>query len=368
MDITVQNGLATVTDDVSSIKPIEANSSEESRIKFVTDMAAISRGKLESSNPEGRYKQLLKEAALGTPSRPLEFLPIKARYRIHKVDGNLHVTLYKCDSEEIFWETGNTNIWHNDIVRYSYLVHDKSTSTTGVIYTNMRCLLNAGIDYASIPYNKPEDLMIDGKPIFFACRIKAPMFVFNQLATHTALSKEARSERVTTLDTSDYWIPYDLVSRLYEYIETVDPETNDHIVQHMANLIYHINGINTNLENMTTADRLMGMYNHSEDIKNKIVWYMVNKLSTLESQELLHTLGYKKEIYQRAVLELRYKVWVMTGFTIDPNTWEHMLLERGAREEQWKNWVQPETKSTAAGIRDLMDLTNVYSFRVSNSN
>ena len=43
-----------------------ANSSEEARITFAANMAAISRSKDESSNPEVRYKHLLKEAAMNT--------------------------------------------------------------------------------------------------------------------------------------------------------------------------------------------------------------------------------------------------------------------------------------------------------------
>ena len=127
----------------------------------------------------------------------------------------------------------------------------------------------------------------------------------------------------------------------------------------MANILYHINGINTNLENMTTGDRLMARYNHSKNVKSKIVWYMVNKLSTTESQELLRTLGYKKEIYQRAMLELRYKEWVMVGWANDSNCWEHLFLERSAREDIYKNWTQNETKAVVKAIADLYDARSI---------
>ena len=73
-----------VTDEVSTIPTSQANTSEENRVKFVTDCAAISRGKVESNNPQKRYQHLLKEAApnscdnecKGVAGRPLEFLPI----------------------------------------------------------------------------------------------------------------------------------------------------------------------------------------------------------------------------------------------------------------------------------------------------
>ena len=52
-----------VTDEVSSVATTEANLNWENRYKFVSDLAAISRGKYESTNPEKRFKHLLKEAS-----------------------------------------------------------------------------------------------------------------------------------------------------------------------------------------------------------------------------------------------------------------------------------------------------------------
>lgn len=57
-----------VTDDISylngeKIDASMANLDEEHRVKFVTDLAAVSRGNSESINPAKRYKSLLSEAA-----------------------------------------------------------------------------------------------------------------------------------------------------------------------------------------------------------------------------------------------------------------------------------------------------------------
>ena len=76
-----------ITDEVSSIPTELANLCQETREKFVTDLAAVSRGKDESKNPSVRFKALLKEAApnskdditdgfQGYASRPMEFCPI----------------------------------------------------------------------------------------------------------------------------------------------------------------------------------------------------------------------------------------------------------------------------------------------------
>ena len=52
-----------VTDEVSSVPTALANLTQETREKFVTALAAVSRGKDESKNPSARFKALLKEAA-----------------------------------------------------------------------------------------------------------------------------------------------------------------------------------------------------------------------------------------------------------------------------------------------------------------
>ena len=209
-------GLATVSDTPSSVNVNLANLNEENRIKFVTDLAAVSRGKQESTNPASRYKHL------GTASRPLEFLRVIMKYRIEGFNGDLEITLL--DVKEHPVAVVDSDTWFNKIARYSYIEHNHSGnhSVSGYLYTNMRALINAGIPYDKIPYNDKSDFIgKDNKPLAFAVRVSAPMFVFNHIVTHTALSKEARSERVTALDTSDYWLPYDFVSRLYKHLEEV---------------------------------------------------------------------------------------------------------------------------------------------------
>ena len=59
-----------------------ANSSEGHRINFISKTSAISRGKDESSNPEARYAHLLKEGAMGTASRCLEFIPVYLEFEV----------------------------------------------------------------------------------------------------------------------------------------------------------------------------------------------------------------------------------------------------------------------------------------------
>ena len=129
------------------------------------------------------------------------------------------------------------------------------------------------------------------------------MFVFNHFVTHTALSKETLSDRVT-LQSGEYWLPSDLTERL-------SLPSNEWVLD-----------------------------------------YLLNQ-SQLDVQATLKQLGYKPEIYQRAMLEFRYKTTVATGWYNDPSVWQHLLLEREAYPDQHKSWVQPETKQLAVSIRQL---------------
>jgi hypothetical protein len=128
-----------------------ANRSEEDRINWVTQLAAISRGKKESANPTLRYKSLLQEAEGDRPSRPLEFLPIEL------------------SEDDCVYLCGGDPKKTNNVLRFSYIDHNG-----GRIYTNMRSLLWAGVRYEDIPYSNKTSS-------FAAFRIKAPMFVWAKL-------------------------------------------------------------------------------------------------------------------------------------------------------------------------------------------
>lgn len=335
----IPEGLGYVEDDPSVIRAIDANTSEENRIKYVTDLASISRGKTESANPPTRYRQLLKEAAPNelsngneTPSRPLEFLPVICSI-VYVLD---RVTIYlkKCPI------VMSIEDFNNRIMKYSYIKYhtDKDNGIKVYkLYTNMRALLNAGIEYDNIPYNTREEFLdSNNKPIFKAIKIKAPMFVFNHLVTHTQLSKEARSERVVELNSDNYWIPQDLFDRYVKIVK--DPDHKDYIEL----VIYG--------GTMYSGDYSPTKNKHDN---NAIIQGLLRDHSQKAVAKLLKILGYKREIYQRAMLEFRFKEWLMVGYTINPDTWEHLFLERGAKPEEHKNWTQHETKLTVQTIRSL---------------
>jgi predicted nucleic-acid-binding Zn-ribbon protein len=391
--------LGYATDEVSTVKACEANLNEENRIKFVTDLAAISRGKSESANPPKRYQALLKEAAPtqdtidtyntlsdngvimcpkcksgtvemhndtekvevatgvletksigmeikcskcgyteysvngllpnwkskleGSPSRPLEFCPVMLDCQIMS-DNPLRLS--------IVTKSGNwVTMWGDDFlnnlskfgyVEYNELPHDQSSFK---LFTNMRACLNAGIDYEDIPYNTVEELKD-----FKAVKAKIPMFVFNHLITHTAISKESRSERMVDISDVDYWLPEDLRKRTYN-VNYQDP----HMIPNELQDIFH---------SVLTKTSIDG-----------VVYDFIHKYSQHTIMQFLKYIGYPKEIYQRAMLEFRYKEMIMTGWFNDPKVWKHLFTERNANQDVWKNWTQEQTSTAVKAIRNIVD-------------
>ena len=337
-----------VTDEVSSIPTDMSNLNEENRIKFVTDLASVSRGKHESANPAKRYKALLKEAAPThdeivrskedvnykaklSPSRPLEFLPVVLGYNYLECDTGfiniVDVNGGTLDKDNIILQLGITE-FNNTLGRYSYM-------SNGNIYTNMRAVINAGIPYEDIPYNAPSDLKK-----FKVLRAMIPMFVWAQVPnTHTAISKEAQSDRVS--ENNKYWLPHDLVERITKYIEDVKDDTTKYTVNTNIGELYSIIAI---------SESDLGDGNPRE----AIVSYLLN-ISQVSVQHILKLLGYKKEIYSRAMYYFKYKEVVMTGWNIDPNVWEHLFVERNNIKEVHKNWTQHETEQFVGAIKEIVD-------------
>lgn len=339
-----------VTDEVSSVPTDESNLNWENRYKFVTDLAAISRGKYESNNPELRFKHLLKEASgnfkpewledeegminskndnkIAAASRPLEFLPVA-----------LPIT-NECNTKSII--TVKLKDRKFPIVNYNFLKH--CYVGKGFLYTNFRHLYNWFIDYESmtseealelIPFNTKEELKY-----FKAIRVSTPMFVWSQLMTHTQISKESQSDRVSK--NNSYWLPEDIIDKLTHIEESkLDNEVLKEFVTGLRAVVA-LNNSNGNSEESIEATL------------NHIQWIFLNQLSQEHVQSLLKEAGYKREIFSRAPYYFKYKELIMTGWMNDPEVWGHFLLEREAYPDYHKSWVQKETADTAIAIRDVL--------------
>ena len=313
------------------------NLNEEQRINMVTRVAAISRGKDKANNPTTRYGKLLNEAApnipidtlnimdgdgIGkAPGRPLEFAPVKLRHEaitdiIDYKTNNVKID-YMLLLKDSFGVRVEKDIFFNDILPFSYL-------KDGWLYTNVRALVNAGIDYDLIPYEPTEGFNI--------IEVKAPYFVFAQIRTHGRLSQVAVSERVVTED--EYWLPEDVLIKVKTTLT--------------KNLIEEMN------LNCTSCDRCMfGKRIHGSTTIKELIGIFL-ELPIDKVQNILKIAGYDKELYNRWPNHLKFKRWVMGGYIQDPKQWPHFLLEREAYEDKYKSWVQETTKETALAIKKIL--------------
>ena len=289
-----------------------ANSSEEARITFAANLASISRGHDESSNPEARYKHLLKEAALNTASRPIEFIGVYFEFEVY---GN-RVILHLKDNKQ---SNMPLDKFMNTIVKFGFI--ENMDRGMFLCKTNLRAILKADIPYEDVPYND----VCKGFRVF---KMQIPMFVFNHVVTHTMLSKESRSDRVVRLNKGNYWVPEDIVERIRN---TDIEERRAVLLESGVKKAYY-----------TLRDTLDATKHY-----NSFILAMLS-IPTADLMGLLEVLKYPREIFQRAVLEMRYKETILAAWEHE-FTWLNFLRERGGSED-WKNWVQKETKQAAVTL------------------
>lgn len=286
-----------------------ANSSEEARINFVSKTSSISRGKDESSNPESRYRHLLKEGAMGTASRCLEFVPVLFEFEVYGNRAILHLKDNKQANMPL-------DKFMNTIVKFGFI--ENMDRGMFLCKTNLRAILKADIPYEDVPYND----VCKGFRVF---KMQIPMFVFNHVVTHTMLSKESRSDRVVRLNKGNYWVPEDIVERI----------RNTDIEERRAVLLE--SGVKKAYYKL--RDTLDATKHY-----NSFILAMLS-IPTADLMGLLEALKYPREIFQRAVLEMRYKETILAAWEHE-FTWLNFLRERGGSED-WKNWVQKETQQAA---------------------
>lgn len=312
----------------------------ENIAEYVSNIAAISRGKDSSKNPKARFKALLKEAANATASRCLEFVPVV-----------MYATVYKdmVVMENTFEEgkhpvTINSILdFYNKIVKYSYVEQDKFSNDASklVVYTNYRTLLNSGyFTLDNIGENTRDEL-----ENYVVVRIKCSYFTWAQLMTHTQLSKVSQSDRVA--ESNEYWLPDDILHRCIKH--------KDKISRWLKYDIDHdwVWGDDKNLTFLEMLD-LRGKGTKDIDIKNKLLQEMLGVLSQNECQDLLQELDYKREIFSRAPYYFKMKTFFMGGWKNDPNVWDNLFLERGVFPERWKTWVQQDCREVATMIKDAV--------------
>ena len=331
------------------------NANEENRINTVTSIAAVTYGKVKANNPHARYNKLLVEAApklqpngvwtTCSPVRPFEFIPVKLGINYKQVlipDSKKHIVeVYDISNGNIL-NTYETAVFNNTLGRYGYVVTNDDIS---ILYTNMRACVNAGIEPEDVPY-------VDSKE-FKILKLKLPMFVWAQLKTHTRLSMVAQSDRVSA--ESEYWLPNNFMTKCVEF-------TNNNTLENVMNNVTDVLLKRDIHEAYVAIATIVNEYSDSSiddkldtAIHRDIVYSMLNVLTQNEVQEIFKLLGYKMEIYSRAMYYFKYKVFYMAGWVNDPDTYLNLLLERGSLPEVHTNWVQPETMVVAEAIKKIIN-------------
>lgn len=303
------------------------NENEESRIMLTTKIAAISAGKEEASNPEKRYKALMKEGVGETPSRPFEFIPcvFKVGLSSRTIAGKENIRLLAK------LKNGNESIIVSGLELLKFTKHGFIDGE--YFYTNARNVLkfmrkeDNTPDYQALPYYKDDEELkeiINKK--FKVFKLRVPMFVFNHLVTHTQVSKVTKSDRVSGFKSNILWLPEDFHTRVLE----------------------------AKKEELLSIVSYEGLVELLQSKDAEIISELfTDKLTQTQVREILKLLKYPKEIYQRAVMEMRYKDFALCGWMVEDSL-INLLRERGAMED--KNWVQKETKQVALVLKELIDL------------
>lgn len=196
------------------------NSSQEDRIKAVTDIASITKGRLglndnckHCQNGKtltmfdnirrcsycGRYGNDISERRLnlykrlkvesnGKPSRPFEFIPVVIEeYKLK------HLTdKYNFNKPKFF----------NEIIRFSYFIEGNTKSFNRYL-TNLRTLLNVGIKEEDILFNTPEE--VEGFKVVIG---KFPKTTFDCIVHYKRLSViDENSENKEYLNKVEFYYP-----------------------------------------------------------------------------------------------------------------------------------------------------------------
>ena len=375
-------------------KPSLFDTLEDYNKEFVSTLAAVSRGKENSNNPNRRYKSLMKETASKTPSRPLEFEPVILDKTLVEDKGELEIAL-----------------------KYGFI--DKSGL---YIKTNRRAVLNNNLHYAELPNS-------DLKRDYVAYRLYLPNGMWDTMMVSPILSVVSSSNRVVDgyKDTvNEKYSNYPLFKRNGKFMRYMvigaykdDPKVKEYLFRRFINpdrltedfmgyLYTDITGDildtfrtykrynienNNNLRMVDTDIMKVFMTREEEDgitatfelpkfIADQITTHQSFKRNILSSfpetlwipedlydryedkynkritdneilelakdddiskiQNLFKELKYPKEIYQRYP-DYAVKVNLMFTAPVSKETWEWLFKERNVLNYSKANWTQKET-------------------------
>ena len=247
-------------------------------------------------NAQRLYERIKREAAMNTPGRPFQFVPI-----VIKVSKFLCIRPFK----------------NFEFYKYGTFVKKKHR----YFCTNLRNYLKYNRNDVILDKIEDHENIYSNFKVF---KLKVPMFVRDQLMTHTTLSKVNQSNRVGKKESMEFYIPADLKERTYQF--------------------------------------------YLKQKHNKLIAHSINNKSSLEvfdqhflksgiqaGQKRLQNVGYSKELYSRFPNQLKYGIMWIAGWYDDPNGLYNLFLQRNTIQDKWKNWTQHETFQYVKMMKELTE-------------
>jgi len=358
------------------LKAYRANTEKDFKnnvIKLVTSVAAITRDKDKSKNPENRFYALCREAApdpnldeitalttsagsassirnyTRVPGRPLEYFPVvltidlnnrglSTNFKTFENENYLAKFLY-----DRFTFTYHTmckkdillNIYKYFNSPWNVIIEDTlnyNLRNVVIVLTNLRHMLKL----TEIAIKEERGCLLD---VDFSNEMinSVNWFLDNFIPIPEYLTdseEENRYLRTTVEKFLNYFIimeakvPYfsfaqlrthGLLSQLAVSNRVVENDILDYWLPY--DLPIRVGITESELKNMSITDYANVMLNHKSDlIKNQTLPTAVEELKKL---------GYKKEIYERFYNHLINKRFILAGWLNNPHQWPHFLLERG---------------------------------------
>ena len=316
------------------------NATMENRREILATIASMVFDKESSKDPTRLYKRLMGEAVgneigVKAASRPFEFIPVIFKI-LPVVDGyslcdvELLQTAQRGTSGRIELQVVATEqfaVVEEEV--YENMIQPFTYKKDGVLYSNFRALINAGIPEEDIPLmNESVSGLYEDYRVIEAY---APMFVWAQFRTHGRMSMLSQSDRL--VERNEYWLPTDFRDKVYSYVDKqTDDEMNPVAIKITNSTFFHI------------SKAILESPSHDGVVDVLLKGTNAFKLSQQELLEFFKVLGYKREIYQRALYYFKLKKFIIGGWKTDPNTWIHLALERTA------GWTQGTSKDFAGMI------------------
>jgi hypothetical protein len=265
----------------------------------ILSLSTVATGKKEPKNIEALKRRLSKEGTDYSPnSSPYRFVPIvvgaKDLAQLDKEIQRMNEELKNKDFEEFMFNHFFVNGWRKNGAFLTNLQNIKNLPTKlNSVFDEWRI---AGIDddmsfiEEVISGKNLTESELDLYSLYEIYRGFAPKFVYDHLRTHRTIDWLAQSNR-HSLGGDDYYLP----KGLYEKLERYENPT-----KHLLSL------------------------------------------SQEAFSEALYLFGYKKEIYNRSMMDFKYREFIFGGWDIEMVSFDHLINLRGHGKG-----IQPETKEFA---------------------